>query len=529
MKQQYFNYLFTFILLGFIAIPVQAQERIASLQEPFVVLLDPDDGSVVDPTFIDLSPLSQGTPKDILQVDDEIWISDQIEDRIDRFDLTGAYLSTISGGLDNIKGMEVVNNSEVWLTNAGTQNGAPGDAIIRFDFDGNNLGSFATTGTDAAFDIIDVGGEVYISYIFGETKIERRDYSGNVLGNVVEEGVVSFIQQIELNATNNSVYAAVFSVAGPNSSGLYEFDVTDGSILNYWDEGNLRGVAALTNGNILVSNAAGVSILNPGTGVSTPISTESGQYFGRLDLSSCSTPPTPTGDAAQTFNEGATVDDLVVNPSSSTWFATLSDAQNNTNPLAGSTLLEDGENYFAVNIVSGCLSDPFEVVVTIICTPPPTPTGDANQSFGQGAVVDDLVVDPPSSTWFATLSDAQNNTNPLAGSTTLEDGENYFAVNIVNDCLSDPFEVTVTLLLSIDSNRGIFAALSPNPTSGMLYLQNSQPIDELSIFNISGQRVLQLNTSEIVETIDLSQLANGMYLVRLASGEAINTFKIVKQ
>jgi hypothetical protein len=261
--------------------------------------------------------------------------------------------------------MELV-DGEVWVTNAGTNNGAPGNAIIRYDFSGNELGSFPTTGNDSAFDIIDVGGgEVYISYISAESKIERRDYDGNVLGNVVGEGVVNFIQQMEVNTDNNSVYAAVFSISGSNSSGLYEFSIDDGSILNYYDEGNLRGVAQLENGNVLVSNAAGVRSLDPGTGISTPINGNSSQYFGRLSLEPCTPPATPVGDAEQSFPEGSTLADIVVSPSDVFWFATQADAEAFVNPLALSTLLEDGETYYAVSEEDGCFSDFLEVTITL--------------------------------------------------------------------------------------------------------------------------------------------------------------------
>ncbi len=93
-----------------------------------------------------------------------------------------------SRGMDNIKGMEVV-NGRIWVTNAGSMNGAPGDTIIRFDTNGSNLGFIDTAG-ESSFDIVDAGnGEVYISYINTATKIERRDYDGNILGNIVNPGV----------------------------------------------------------------------------------------------------------------------------------------------------------------------------------------------------------------------------------------------------------------------------------------------------------------------------------------------------
>lgn len=422
---------------------LQAQERILALQEPFVILIDPADGTILDPDFIDLTPQSQGLPKGIIQVGDELWISDQTADVIYRYDLGGTFISTITGGMDNIKGMALINNTEVWVTNAGSNNGAPGNAIVRFDTAGNNLGSFVTNGS--SFDIIDTGTGVYISYINAQTKIERRDYTGAILGNLVEEGVVSFMQQMELNAANNSVYTGVFS-NGANPLGLYEFSQTDGSILNYYAEGALRGVAALDDGNVLVSTGNIIKLVNTTTSTSTTISSGgSSQYFLRATLTPCTPPATPTGDAAQTFDEGATLADIVVTPAGVTWYATEMDALNGTNPLDNATLLVDGETYYAVNFEGGCPSAPFAVTVTVNCIPPATPTGDAVQTFVDGATVGDIVVDPSTVTWFATEMDALNNTNPLLLSTLLENGEDYFAVNIVSDCLSEPFEVTVVV------------------------------------------------------------------------------------
>ncbi|MFC7358602.1 T9SS type A sorting domain-containing protein [Jejudonia soesokkakensis] len=345
---------------------IKAQERIAVIQDPLVVLLDPSDGSIVDPSFIDLSPLSPSTPKGILQVIDKIWITDQIADRIDIFDLDGNFISTIDVGLDNIKGLAVVNNSEVWVTNAGSGNSAPGEALIRFDLDGNNLGFYPTSGTSSAFDIIDVGGEVYISYIGSESKIERRDYNGNVLGNIVEEGVVQFIQQIELNETENTVYASVFSSSGGNPNGFYEFSITDGTIVNSYEFSNLRGVAALEDGNVLISSSAGVEILDPSDGSTTNLSMDASQFFGRLNLTPCTAPAAPSGDAVQNLAEGSTLEDIVITPMDVTWYATEADALAGVNPLPLTTVLEDGESYFAVNFEGGCPSEPFEVTINII-------------------------------------------------------------------------------------------------------------------------------------------------------------------
>lgn len=437
-----------FILMLSLAVSAQlyGQERIALLQAPFVVLMDPVDGTIIDPTFIDLGPLSPGTTKAIAQVQDEIWITDQLEDRIDRFDLNGDFLSTISGGLDNIKGLALV-NGEVWVTNAGSNNGAPGDAIVRLDTDGNNLG-FIDTGGDSSFDVIDVGGEVYISYINAGSRIERRDYDGAVLGNIVETGVVSFIQQMEVNTNNSSVYAAVFSSAGANGPGLYEFAESDGAILNYYDEGALRGVAQLSDGNVLFSGSSGVSILDPITGTSTSISGNSSQYFGRLDLTSCTPPPTPTGDANQLFIDGATLEDIVISPTDVTWFATEADATTGDNPLPIDTLLEDGMTYYAVNIVSGCLSE--------------------------------------------------------------------------------PFAVTVVIELGVEDFEATTFSIAPNPVNDVLYYTSNTTIEKISIYNLLGQQVLEKKNNSAANAIDLQQLIPGLYVLIADFGSEHKSLKFVK-
>lgn len=103
-------------LFLWVGLLTRAQEVILAIQSPNVVLLDVETGNIVNPTFFEIQ--NPGTPKDILQVGDEIWISHQIGDRIDRYDLEGNFLSSVSGGMDNIKGMGLINNSEVWVTNA---------------------------------------------------------------------------------------------------------------------------------------------------------------------------------------------------------------------------------------------------------------------------------------------------------------------------------------------------------------------------------------------------------------------------
>ncbi|MEL6139354.1 MAG: hypothetical protein AAFR42_18355 [Cyanobacteria bacterium J06628_6] len=125
-----------------------------------VLLFDPEDGSLVDDNFINGEGLFT-TPINAIQVGEEIWVSDQVADSIFRFDLTGGLLGSIVDGLDNIRGMALVDDT-VYVSNAGTTNNAPGEAVVTFDTEGNNLGFFIT---GDPYDIFAYNGELLINDI----------------------------------------------------------------------------------------------------------------------------------------------------------------------------------------------------------------------------------------------------------------------------------------------------------------------------------------------------------------------------
>ena len=80
--------------------------------------------------------------------------------------------------------------------------------------------------------------------------------------------------------------------------------------------------------------------------------------------------PAPTGNAMQTVTEStpanATIEDLVVSPTSVIWYATQADALAGTNALVAGTQLVDNATYYAVNVQNGCPSAPFAVTVAVV-------------------------------------------------------------------------------------------------------------------------------------------------------------------
>ena len=122
---------------SFLMVPDSVSDRI--------LLFDPVDGSLVNNNFIDGSEDTGlgifSTPINAIQVDSEIWVSDQIADAIFRFDLQGSYLGVVgdndgdgdTDGLDNIRGIEYANGL-IYVKNSVTDNDAPGNAEDVVDY-----------------------------------------------------------------------------------------------------------------------------------------------------------------------------------------------------------------------------------------------------------------------------------------------------------------------------------------------------------------------------------------------------------
>jgi hypothetical protein len=66
----------------------------------------------------------------------------------------------------------------------------------------------------------------------------------------------------------------------------------------------------------------------------------------------------------------------------------------------------------------------------------------------------------------------------------------------------------------------------PNPVKDMLNINANVAVENIAVFNISGQQVLQAKDTN---TLDFSSLSKGMYLVKIEAGNTVNTVKVLKK
>lgn len=158
----------------------------------------------------------------------------------------------------------------------------------------------------------------------------------------------------------------------------------------------------------------------------------------------------PTGSASQSMCPTSTVADLVATGSSIQWYTTSTGGT----ALASSTTLTNGATYYASQTVSGCVSSSRLAVTVTIGTAPSAPTGSASQSFCGSATVADLVATGTNIQWYAGPSGG----TPLAGTTALSNGSNYYATQ-TSGC-----ESTSRLVVAVTINAAPTVTLSSFPT-----------------------------------------------------------------
>ncbi len=69
----------------------------------------------------------------------------------------------------------------------------------------------------------------------------------------------------------------------------------------------------------------------------------------------------------------------------------------------------------------------------------------------------------------------------------------------------------------------------PNPTQSVLNLKAANSIQNATIFNLIGQRVIEVNPNQLSTEINLGDLPTGAYLMQVKINESLKTFRIIKE
>jgi predicted RecA/RadA family phage recombinase len=118
------------------------------------------------------------------------------------------------------------------------------------------------------------------------------------------------------------------------------------------------------------------NVASGGTALSSTTALTTSTYYVSQSVGGCesartpiavtvSGPSTPTGNANQSFTTGATLANIVTNPTAISWYATLAFANTNTNILPQNTVLVNGSTYYGVQVSGTCRSSALAVTVSV--------------------------------------------------------------------------------------------------------------------------------------------------------------------
>ena len=127
---------------------------------------------------------------------------------------------------------------------------------------------------------------------------------------------------------------------------------------------------------------------------------------------------------------------------------------------------------------------------------------------------------------------SQNNSGSTIDFTRVLTAGDYFlrivSTNPTNTNYQTPYRFTINTTLATPTNAFAELMYYPNPVKDILHLDNIS-LSKVSVFSVLGQLVAEKNFDSTTNSIDLSQLNSGIYLVVLESENQQQTIKIIKE
>jgi len=259
----------------------------------------------------------------------------------------------------------------------------------------------------------------------------------------------------------------------------------------------------------------------------TPLAT--GSYYASQTLNGCegtrtmvavtvNTVPATPEVSNMNFCNDATASELIAAGAGLAWYETATGGE----AIEGTVAVETGL-YYVTQTVNGCESARTGVMVTV--TEVEGVEGEAIQEFEAGETLADLEAEGEDIVWYAN----EQLTEELPETTILVDGTIYYAVATQGECSSEALAITVEEVMGTGGFDKTSLSIFPNPVNDMLNLSYNEMISSVVVYNLLGQSVLSEEFNTAKAQVDMSSLAAGNYIVKVAAGDTSATIKVIKR
>jgi len=171
-----------------------------------------------------------------------------------------------------------------------------------------------------------------------------------------------------------------------------------------------------------------------------------------------------------------------------------------------------------------CASAPFNFTINTVA-----PTGTSPQSLPSTDTLADIVVTGSGIIWYASAADASTATNPLPNSTVVTNNTTYYATQTIGGCASTTsLPVLVQTFLGLNEFDANAFKYYPNPVENIMTISYLNNIKNIVVYNIIGKQVLAKNVDNKKAEIDMSNLSEGVYFMKVYSEKGSIVIKIIK-
>lgn len=108
---------------------------------------------------------------------------------------------------------------------------------------------------------------------------------------------------------------------------------------------------------------------------------------------------------------------------------------------------------------------------------------------------------------------------------------NQFGItsNLNNKVWYDNLYVYRAPTANVKNNDLLQFSMFPNPTANTLNISAKDVIENAEVFNVLGKKVKTFTINKTKESLDISDLSSGIYLIKYNVGNAVGTAKFIKQ
>ena len=156
------------------------------------------------------------------------------------------------------------------------------------------------------------------------------------------------------------------------------------------------------------------------------------------------------------------------------------------------------------------------------------PEGDSTQRFNSGEDLTAFIARGQNIKWYPTLNDAINHTNELPKTTKIVHNTTYYATQSIDSCESNSALAVLAQneSLAVLNTTKMKASIYPNPAKDIISINGIDQVEKIIIFGLDGRKIKE--ESSVSNTIDVSNLMKGSYILQVISSKGIQSFKFIK-